>query len=32
MLTEVDLLGYSVREWKGETQQAKHMREVRAEF
>ncbi|NXU95010.1 F105A thioesterase, partial [Xiphorhynchus elegans] len=27
VLTEVDLLGYSAREWKGETKQAKHMRE-----
>ncbi|KAM9576207.1 inactive ubiquitin thioesterase OTULINL isoform 1-T1 [Guaruba guarouba] len=32
VLTEVDLLGYSVREWKGETQQAKHMREAYEEL
>ncbi|XP_071592758.1 inactive ubiquitin thioesterase OTULINL isoform X1 [Heliangelus exortis] len=28
VLTEVDLLDYSAREWKGETKQAKHMREA----
>ncbi|NWW89975.1 F105A thioesterase, partial [Rhynochetos jubatus] len=32
VLTEVDLLGYSAREWKGETKQAKHMREAYAEL
>ncbi|KAM9387626.1 inactive ubiquitin thioesterase OTULINL [Phaethornis superciliosus] len=28
VLPEVDLLDYSAREWKGETKQAKHMREA----
>ncbi|NXP07918.1 F105A thioesterase, partial [Thinocorus orbignyianus] len=32
VLTEVDLLGYSMREWKGETKQAKHMREAYEEL
>ncbi|XP_049679860.1 inactive ubiquitin thioesterase OTULINL isoform X4 [Accipiter gentilis] len=32
VLTEVDLLGYSAREWKGETKQAKHMREAYEEL
>ncbi|NXU52503.1 F105A thioesterase, partial [Turnix velox] len=32
VLMEVDLLGYSVREWKGETKQAKHMREAYEEL
>lgn len=32
MLPEVDLLGYSAREWKGETKQAKQMREAYEEL
>ncbi|NWR69248.1 F105A thioesterase, partial [Centropus unirufus] len=32
VLTEVDLLGYSAREWKGETKQAKLMREAYEEL
>ncbi|NWI38891.1 F105A thioesterase, partial [Picathartes gymnocephalus] len=32
VLPEVDLLGYSVREWKGETKQAKQMREAYEEL
>ncbi|XP_074730238.1 inactive ubiquitin thioesterase OTULINL isoform X2 [Strix uralensis] len=32
VLTEVDLLGYSAREWKGETKHAKHMREAYEEL
>ncbi|XP_054020157.1 inactive ubiquitin thioesterase OTULINL isoform X1 [Dryobates pubescens] len=32
VLTEVDLLGYSAREWKEETKQAKHMREAYEEL
>lgn len=32
MLEEVDLLAYSAREWREETKQAKHMREVRVDF
>ncbi|NWU99459.1 F105A thioesterase, partial [Upupa epops] len=32
VLTEVDLLGYSTREWKGETNRAKHMREAYEEL
>ncbi|NXP30613.1 F105A thioesterase, partial [Leiothrix lutea] len=32
VLPEVDLLGYSAREWKGETKQAKQMREAYEEL
>ncbi|NXY68762.1 F105A thioesterase, partial [Glareola pratincola] len=32
VLSEVDLLGYSAREWKGETKQAKHLREAYEEL